>query len=621
MGLDTPSVPPNQTALSKSKKQKKKKTKAGGSKASTNASKSNGDKEPSVAGSDDDDAQEPNTESTPIDPMDPDNENMQSTDQPHSKGDENVPASNGIEHDKGSAVIPVSKESLEDSQWRDRALPNSTNKIEVAAPERDKLREEVTELRKSLESLRQRHEEETVSLKASVDEAQSGRDHAETRYQKLLGQVNTIKTQLGERLKADAAELSQARGQNEELEDEKRTLQENNEFLQAEVSKITSEKEQQAEEISTLRGRTNLSQQNWAKERDDLISREARAQEEFEAAKQAMQDWEVIATEERSLREGLSDRVGELEEQISTQRDAYERAVADRDSQSVTVDGLQRALQEVHDARKEERRELVESTQAQLEELRKQLKQAETSCTEARSTLDNSQQELERVQPFEKEVKEKNLLIGKLRHEAVILNDHLTKALRFLKKGKPEDNVDRQLVTNHLLHFFALERSDPKKFQVLQLISALLGWNDEQKESAGLSRPGASSSTNLRVPLSGPFRRVSSSASLSPASGSISATGFGGPGEMGLSSPSGKEGLAELWSEFLEREAQEGEKQSRSRRSSRPGSSAGISTPTGTGKGDLTSPTSTRDSPSGKPQKAKLEGLDEGAETESGPQQ
>jgi hypothetical protein len=80
--------------------------------------------------------------------------------------------------------------------------------------------------------------------------------------------------------------------------------------------------------------------------------------------------------------------------------------------------------------------------------------------------------------PFEKEVKEKNLLIGKLRHEAVILNDHLTKALRFLKQRKPEDMVDRQLVTNHFLHFLALDRSDPKKFQVLQLIAALLAWTE-----------------------------------------------------------------------------------------------------------------------------------------------
>lgn len=94
-------------------------------------------------------------------------------------------------------------------------------------------------------------------------------------------------------------------------------------------------------------------------------------------------------------------------------------------------------------ARKKELRDLVESSQSQLEELRKQLAAAEETATTSKSELETIRKELERALPFEKEVKEKNLLIGKLRHEAVILNDHLTKALRFLKKGKPEDNVDR----------------------------------------------------------------------------------------------------------------------------------------------------------------------------------
>jgi hypothetical protein len=89
-----------------------------------------------------------------------------------------------------------------------------------------------------------------------------------------------------------------------------------------------------------------------------------------------------------------------------------------------------------------------------------------------------TQKELERALPFEQEVKEKTLLLGKQRHESVILNDHLTKALRFLKQRKPEDMVDRQLVTNHFLHFIHYDRADPKKFQVLQLIAALLSWTD-----------------------------------------------------------------------------------------------------------------------------------------------
>jgi hypothetical protein len=80
--------------------------------------------------------------------------------------------------------------------------------------------------------------------------------------------------------------------------------------------------------------------------------------------------------------------------------------------------------------------------------LKSLLEDAEKRATASDSALQTAQKELERLSPFEKEVKEKNLLIGKLRHEAVTLNDHLTKALRFLKKGKPEDNVDRY--THHL---------------------------------------------------------------------------------------------------------------------------------------------------------------------------
>lgn len=92
----------------------------------------------------------------------------------------------------------------------------------------------------------------------------------------------------------------------------------------------------------------------------------------------------------------------------------------------------------------------MESSDGQIEELRKKLQDAEEKAASASSSLESTQKELERALPFEKEAKEKNLLIGKLRHEAVTLNEHLTKALRFLKKGKLEDNVDRYARTHGL---------------------------------------------------------------------------------------------------------------------------------------------------------------------------
>lgn len=85
----------------------------------------------------------------------------------------------------------------------------------------------------------------------------------------------------------------------------------------------------------------------------------------------------------------------------------------------------------------------MENSQIQVESLQKQLRETERRATEAEASLEAMSRDLERAVPFEKEVKEKNLLIGKLRHEAVILNDHLTKALRYLKKGKPDENIDK----------------------------------------------------------------------------------------------------------------------------------------------------------------------------------
>jgi molybdopterin converting factor small subunit len=128
--------------------------------------------------------------------------------------------------------------------------------------------------------------------------------------------------------------------------------------------------------------------------------------------------------------------------------------------------------------RRQELKKAVETYESQLNDLRKQVQTAEEESKTSKATVEATQKELERALPFEKEVKEKNLLIGKLRHEAVTLNEHLTKALRILKKGRPEDNVDKQIITNYFLHFLGLDRSDPKKFEALQLISALLGWTD-----------------------------------------------------------------------------------------------------------------------------------------------
>ncbi|KAL9585166.1 MAG: hypothetical protein Q9212_001691 [Teloschistes hypoglaucus] len=462
--------------------------------------------------------------------------------------------------EKDNAITNNHEPSILRNTLARASLEDADDRFEALVQERKALQDEVAELRRSLDAIQSRYVEELQTVRRQLEERTGEKEHAETQYRNLLGKVNTIRSQLGERLKADAEDLAQAKGRIEELEEQCDGLRGQNEARTAELAAMVQEEEQKSKELSGLRNRTTLSQQNWAKEKENLVQREALVREEFEAAKQAMQDWEILAIEERSMRENTAERLSDLEDQLSTQRDAHEKMVYERDSQSQTADGLQRALQDIQDARRKELRDIVENSQTQVGDLQRQLDEARREASAAAHALEATQSDLERALPFEKEVKEKNLLIGKLRHEAVILNDHLTKALRYLKKGKPDENIDKQLVTNHFLHFLALERADPKKFQVLQIIAALLGWTDEQREQAGLARPGASN-PNMRVPIS-PWHRTPSTPALST--------------DFFPESSHRKESLAELWSEFLEQEAHEGDKSRSPSETSRSESKASV---------------------------------------------
>jgi chromosome segregation ATPase len=401
------------------------------------------------------------------------------------------PQTNGHRYDStsnGHAVKPSSQTAGEGRPDKPNKAEETTSskqttssddasiRFEVMSQEREALRVEVERLRKSLEDIQGKHTEEISTIKSQhaeelsnlqttyteeisaikgqhseevstiqtqLEESESAKDHAETQYQNLLGRVNTIKSSLGERLKADRAELQEAKEQIDELESQNETLQQRVQGLESDVKRLEEESRESSKELSSLRNRHNLSQQNWVHEREDLIQQTRQLKEEAEAAKEAMGDWEVLAMEERSMREGSAERIRDLEEQFSAQKEAYEAAVAERDSQSQVLEGLQRALQEVQEARKRELREMVESYEEQVLGLKKLVQESDSRAVEAEASKGSLQTEVDRLIPFEKEVKEKNLLIGKLRHEAIVLNDHLTKALRFLKKAKPEDNIDR----------------------------------------------------------------------------------------------------------------------------------------------------------------------------------
>ncbi|KAF7595733.1 hypothetical protein BBP40_004864 [Aspergillus hancockii] len=405
-----------------------------------------------------------------------------------------------IQEENGETVEKAQDPSTErQMEGTPGALDSSSKeRFDVLVRDRDSLRAEVTDMRKSLEKIQFKHRADMEALQHKLNDAESKKEHAELQFQKLLERVNTIKSQLGERLREDAEELAQATSKIGELQEQNLVMKEDVQAKRSKLERLEEENKQKSKELTNLRDRLKLSQQNWLKEKEELLAQESYLQSEFEQAKEAMHNWEVLAMEERSIRENLSGKAVDLEEQLASLKDAYERASAERDSQLTAADGLKRALQEIQTARKKELRELVESSDAQLEELKQAFHGAEKKALDADKAFQDARDELDRVRPH--------------------------------------------IVTNHLLHFLALDRSDPKKFQILQLIAALLGWTDEQREQAGLARPGTSTTSGkLRVPSTHVYH--------TPSTPTL-ATEFLDNGN------SSKESLAELWSNFLEQESQ-----------------------------------------------------------------
>ncbi len=324
-------------------------------------------------------------------------------------------------------------------------VPDTSARLEAMSQEREALRAEVEQLRKQLEGIQETHTQETAKLRTDLEESEAAKEEAQEQYQSLLERVEKIKETVGNRLARGKEELEEAKERIEELESQNEELQKGAQNYQDEIEGLRTELQDATRELSSLRSRNNLSQHNSLKEKEDMTRQIQHLREEAEAAKDAMGDWEVLAMEERSIRESLAEKAAALEEQLSTLQESYERAALERDSQAQAVDGLQRALQEIQEARKSELREMVETSEEQLQALKKLVVDADSRAVGAETAKEALQKELERTAPFEKEVKEKNLLIGKLRHEAIVLNDHLTKALRYLKKTKPEDSIDRSV--------------------------------------------------------------------------------------------------------------------------------------------------------------------------------
>ncbi|KAI0301601.1 hypothetical protein B0F90DRAFT_318651 [Multifurca ochricompacta] len=365
-------------------------------------------------------------------------------------------------------------------------------------------------------------------LQQELERTREERDEFAAQYRNLLGKLQTMRNTLGNKLKQDAEELDRREQQIAQLTAQNEDIMSTVEALQAEVLASNAEAERATRELDAMR--QEASEESLQREH---ALREARA--ELERTRTARDDWEAEAMTQRVRVEEIRVTFDATYRELALTKEASERDAATRDAEAERANNLQVVLEDFQSAKDHELQQAVSEREAQLVNITQSLAEYKHRALQAELQLEENAVNNTRTQALEQEVKEKTLLIGKLRHEAVIINEHLMEALRRLRRGAANTNVDRRLVTNVLLTFLNTPREDTKRFEMLGLLASILSWSDEERVRAGLQRIG----TNLPSSANSPARQR--------------------PRPLELEKTDETESFSRLWVEFLLTEAASGD--------------------------------------------------------------
>ncbi|WVR05645.1 hypothetical protein IAU60_002667 [Kwoniella sp. DSM 27419] len=325
-----------------------------------------------------------------------------------------------------------------------------------------------------------------AQLEEELEVVRQEKESLNAQYRGLLGKLTAMRTTLGDKLKEDAEELDRRESSINSLSQENAALQETLTTLQSELSSASQESSNLQSQLSQLRSQSDSSS-------SDVLSltremRELRG--EMERLRVEREEWEVEAGREREKRESMEDEMRAIERREREERREMERALQELEAERQRAGNLQEVLGEFQAAKDSELRQATAELETQLRLAATSLSEYKLRCANVETRLSETTTNASRSSVLERELKEKNVLIGKLRHDAVVNNEHLTEALRRLRKNSSDNNVDRRLVTNILLSFLTTSRGDTKRFEMLSLLSTILSWDENEREKAGLQRKG-----------------------------------------------------------------------------------------------------------------------------------
>lgn len=195
-----------------------------------------------------------------------------------------------------------------------------------------------------------------------------------------------------------------------------------------------------------------------------------------------IQDLTLILDTQKQTVSDLTNERDDLKENLTKLQKEQETHIS-------TIKRLEEELESLDNKSRSEissKEQEIKSLRVQLDSHEESAKEQVEKAHELQKTIDSLRENVSETEELSKKTKDQALQIGKLKHEAIILNEHLKKALAMLKQSSDSETVDKELISNLLISFVSIPRADPKKFEVLELLSSFLNWDDDKKRQAGL---------------------------------------------------------------------------------------------------------------------------------------
>lgn len=356
-------------------------------------------------------------------------------------------------------------------------------------------------------------DDEVAQLKLQLKQAQDERQEVQSQYDTLVGKVSLMKL-VFTKMKLAQKELEETKEELEETKEAMVLLLEENQSLTAEIHQLKEDLAQRSKEVTEVKEANEvlntecdkLSQQCKLFEgqiqqlNDDKYVLENNQSTHQKRALELKRQLQLKEVEVLELKQGHS----ELQTKLDTTETALLLAQLEKEEAEQKYRDAQAELAEQRQQHNDHQQALTTTiddklaTIAELEgkiaDLHRQLEAKADKITEL------EQQSLE-IADLKQEVHAKQLQIGKLRHEAIILNEHLTKLLTQIKQlmGDELTRVDKELITNLIIQFLQFPRGDSKKFETLLLIALTLTWDDTQRVAAGLLLGGSAAGDGKRL--------------------------------------------------------------------------------------------------------------------------